>query len=177
MVKTIRKLFYNFKSLKYVLDIKHLRIIYISLVQSLVYYGLPFWGGTYKYYLTPLNTSINSLIRVINSKPFLYPTNQLYIDFNIQHISILYYKSLLLLLYKYRHCLNTIDHNYSTRNKCLSNLNSIKFYKTVTSQSPIYKCILLCRKLNLNLFNFNNINALKLYIKLNQFDNVTLNYD
>lgn len=64
-----------------------------------------------------------------------------------------------------------------TRNKYHSNLNSITFYKTVTSQSPIYKCTLLCRKLNLNLFNFNIINSLKLYIKLNQFDNITLNYD
>lgn len=141
---------------------------------------MPFWGVTYKDYLTLLNTTINSLIKVINSKqskPFLYLTNQLYIDFNVQSISILYNKSLLLLVYKYRHCLNTIDHNYNTRNKCHSNLNSIKFYKTVTSQSPIYKCTLLCRKLILNLFNFNNINSLKLYIKLNQFDNITLNYD
>jgi len=109
LVNTIRKLFYNFKSLKYVLDFKHLRIMYISIVQSLVYYGLPFWGGTYKDYLTPLITTINSLIKLIISKPFLYPTKQLYIDFNVQPISILYYKSLLLLIYKYRHCLNTID--------------------------------------------------------------------
>jgi len=29
LVNTIRKLFYNFKSLKYILDIKHLRIIYV----------------------------------------------------------------------------------------------------------------------------------------------------
>jgi len=28
---------------------------------------------------------------------------------------------------------------------------------------------LLCRKLNLNFFNFNNINSLNLYIKHNQF--------
>jgi len=177
LVNTIRNLFYNFKSLKYVLDIKHLRIIYMSLVQSLVYYGLPFWGGTYKDYLTSLNTTINSLIKCIISKPFLYPTKQLYIDFNVQPISILYYKSLLLLIYKYRHCLKTIEHNYNTRNKSHSNLNSIMFYKTVTSQSAIYKCTLLCRKLNLNLMHFNNINSLKLYIKLNQFDNVTLNYE
>jgi len=102
----------------------------MSLVQSLVYYGLPFWDGTYKYYLTPLKTTINSLIKVIISKPFLYPINQLYIDFNVQ--PILYYKSLLLLVYKYRHCLNTIEHNYNTRNKCHSNLNSIKYYKTVS---------------------------------------------
>jgi hypothetical protein len=138
---------------------------------------LPFWDGTYKDYLTLLNTTINSLIKVINSKPLLYPTNQLYIDFNVQCIFILYYKSLLSLVYKYRHCPNTINYNYNSRNKCNSNLNSIKFYRTITSQSPIYKCTLLCRKLNLNIFNFNNINSLKLYIKLNQFDNVTLNYD
>jgi hypothetical protein len=107
----------------------------MSLVQSLVYCGLFFWGGTYKDYLTHLNTTINSLIKVIISKPFLYTTNQLYIDFNEQCISILYYKSLLLLIYKYRHCLNTIEHNYNIRNKCHFYLNSIKFYKTVTSQS------------------------------------------
>lgn len=84
---------------------------------------------------------------------------------------------MLLLIYKYRHCLNTTEHNYNTRNKCHSNINSIKFYKTVTSQSTIFKCTLLCRKLSLNRMNFHNINSLKLYIKLNQFDNVTLNYD
>lgn len=74
------------------------------------------------------------------------------------------------------HRLYGIEHNYNTRNKCHSNINSIRFYKTVTSQSTISKCTLLCRKLSLNLMNLHNINSLKLYIKLNQFDNVTLNY-
>lgn len=119
--------------LKYVLDIKHQRIIFMLLVQSLVYYGLPFQGDTYKDYLTLLNTPINSLIKSIVSKLFLYLTRQLYIDFNVTCIHIIK-KTLLLLLYKYRHCLNTIEHNYNTRNKCHSNLNSIKFDKTVISQ-------------------------------------------
>jgi len=65
LVNTIRKLFNNFKSLKYILDIKHY-----------------------------------SLLKVIISMPFLYPTSQLYIDFNVQPIPMLYYKSLLLLVYR-----------------------------------------------------------------------------
>jgi len=54
-----------------------------SLVQSLVYYGLPFWDGTYKDYMTPLNTTINGLIKVTISKPYLYSTNYSYIDFDV----------------------------------------------------------------------------------------------
>lgn len=134
MVNTIRKLFYNFKSLKYVIDIKQLKILYISLIQSLTYYWLPFWCGTYNDYLITLNTTISGLINIIISKLFLYPSNQLYIDFNISHLSVLYYKPLLLLVYKYKYCLNTVKNNYDTRNKLHSNLNNIKFYNTITSQ-------------------------------------------
>lgn len=87
-------------------------ILIISIVIINNKYGLPFWGGTYKDYLAPLNTTINGLIKVIISKPYLYSTNQLYyIDFDVQRLSSLYYKSLLLLVYKYKYCLNTIEHN------------------------------------------------------------------
>lgn len=42
------------------------------------------------------------------------------------------YKYFLLLVYKYRYCINIIALNYNTRNKLNYNLNFIKFYKTVT---------------------------------------------
>lgn len=82
----------------------------------------------------------------------------MYIDINVPNLSVLNYKTLLLLLYKYKHAFNIIDHNDVTWYKLYSNLNTIKFYK-LTTQSPIYKCTLLYRKLNLNLYKFFNIKS------------------
>jgi len=48
---TIKKIFYIFKSLRYILNCKLKKLTYIALVQSIISYGISFWGGAYPTHL------------------------------------------------------------------------------------------------------------------------------
>jgi len=62
-----RKLFYVFKDLRYILDRQQLRII--SLVQSLISFGVEIWGATYEIYLNKSKSTMNKIIKFILKVP------------------------------------------------------------------------------------------------------------
>lgn len=95
----IRKLIYIFKNIRNILSPSILKTIYFALAQSVINHGLIGWGGAAKTILDPLKRAQKSLIRVINKKPFRYPSDILFNDFKVLDIRQLYIRTVL----KYYH--------------------------------------------------------------------------
>lgn len=80
-------------------------------------------GVTYKVNLISLNTTSNSLLKLILNRSTLYPTFLLYKEFNIFSIEKVYCNSLLLLIYKYKYLSSKSKTRYNTRDKYNTNSN------------------------------------------------------
>lgn len=138
------------------------RIIYITLVQSIFSYGIMFWGCAYSTHLKKLKITINSIIKFLLSKPKSFSTKLVFNELDVQYFDKIFFINVLLLVYKHRHLLTKVNHNYSTRYK--SNINIVSSSNTTFgSQGTLMVGQNLCKKLNINLFNFNNIKEFKFF--------------
>jgi hypothetical protein len=92
----------------------------------------------------------------------------------VYNISIKYFfTNVLLLLYKHRHLLTNVKHNYNTLYKC--NINIVSSSNTFFgSQCTLMVGSNLCKKLNINLFNFKSTKEFKLFLYKIDFDNICL---
>lgn len=114
LTKKIRKLIYKFYQLRDILSRKLLIMVYKSLVESLLTYGILVWGGMYRNALQKLNTTQNYILKIIFKKQRLYHTHLLYTE-DISNIRTLYFHSLCIYAFK-----NNLLQNYtsSTYNIC-----------------------------------------------------------
>lgn len=110
----IRKLFYLFRTIRQYLDSYQLKTIYYALVQSLIVYGINGWGGINKSNLKPLEITQKTILKIMYSKPMLYPSDLLFQESNIFNIRQLYIRRLAVTV----HLQNKLFavHNYVTRN-------------------------------------------------------------
>ena len=69
---------------------KQLRIIYISLVQSIISYGIYIWGCTYDIHLNNLKITHNKLIRFILRLPSCTNIISIYNELKIFNIDRLF---------------------------------------------------------------------------------------
>jgi len=90
---------------------------YLSLIQSIISYGISFWGGTYHTHFRNLEITLNSLLKFIFNKPALFATVNLYKDLEIINLKTLYAKNICLLFYNFKTCIGVPFHNYNTRFK------------------------------------------------------------
>ncbi|KOB51873.1 putative RNA-directed DNA polymerase [Operophtera brumata] len=89
----VRKLIYIFKGLRHIKDTQLLKSVYYCLGQSIVSYGILGWGGAGKTFILQLERAQRAIIKVLLSKPYLYPTNRLYNDFEVLTVRQLYIKT------------------------------------------------------------------------------------
>lgn len=78
----VRKLIIVFRRLRHIPP-KLLKIIYCALCNSVLTYCVSIWGGTYKSYLLRTERSQRAVLKVMLSKPYRYPTKQLYSELNV----------------------------------------------------------------------------------------------
>lgn len=119
LCRRIRKTIFTFKELRTVLDLKTLKTVYYSLVQSLLTYGIIGWGGTNCSHIDPLMKVQKLVLKVINGKPSRYPSEQLFADFQVMDVRQLYVKEILSRMHRNKSRLRTRVHQYSTRNRHL----------------------------------------------------------
>lgn len=74
----VRKLIYVFKKLRHVADTSVLKMVYTSLCESILTYGITSWGGAAKSHLLCLERAQRALLKVCKFKPILFPTTDLY---------------------------------------------------------------------------------------------------
>lgn len=133
----VRKLLFIFKHLKTFMNFKQLKQIYHALVESVLRYGICGWGGLYKTALTPLNVTQNAILKIILSKPFLYPTSQLYKEADLCTVRQLFIISAVRYAYLQKNVI-LINHNYATRAKTNQQLQTSKAYKTIGQRTETY---------------------------------------
>lgn len=124
-----------FQFLKNVLDIKHLKIIYTTLVEPHIRYGIIGWGGVMKTYLRKLELTQKRIIKIMYNKEPTYSTDSLYQETSIMDPRQIYFLSLSVM--QYSNSKIKIHHEYNTRNK--SNLVPAKqIYKTIGQRSHVF---------------------------------------
>jgi hypothetical protein len=64
--------------------------IYFAMVQSLVQYCIVTWGGAYSNLMTPLNRTLNILLRIILDKDRYFHSDKLYRIFDVPTIQDIY---------------------------------------------------------------------------------------
>ena len=149
----LRATTYKLRQLRQILDKKTMRQVYMALVQSIAQYGILAWGGAYNIHLDQINKILNIILRVTINKPYRYPSRLLYNELQVQHLTQLYSRQLLLYVYKQRHNRDFhIQHRHETRHRLNNNLLLPKIHTTTYKHSPSY--------LSLKLYNY-----LPLYIK------------
>lgn len=75
-----RKLIYIFKLLRPSADMNVLYTVYNALAQSILSYCITAWGGAPKTSIIKLERAQRAILKVINGKPFRYPTMLLYCE-------------------------------------------------------------------------------------------------
>lgn len=86
----IRKMSWIFKKLRYIADRLLLFKIYTALVQSILTYCLPIWGGAGKTKFLELERALRSLLKTMLFKPYHYPTTLLYSECGVLSVRQLY---------------------------------------------------------------------------------------
>lgn len=123
----IRRLVYKFYEIRKFMSKKLLRIIYKSLVESILQYAIIVWGGLYTNALEPLNVIQNYILKIMLQKKKRYPTDLLY-SVEILNVRMLYFYNSCLFLYKNKNMQQKLHHTYQTRQTTNQNL-AVPFYR------------------------------------------------
>lgn len=115
ITRKMRYLIYKFYILKEILNQKLLKMIYKTLVESILRYGILIWGGMYTSNIKPLQIVQNYIVKIILNKPRLYSTSLLYTT-EISDIRSLYILEVCNFIHSTPKIKNNIvRHNYQTR--------------------------------------------------------------
>lgn len=145
--KRIRKTLYKFRRLRHALDIDTLRQVYHAIVQSVAQYSILAWGGAHDTHIKPIEIAMRTAIRVALCKPYRYPSELLYNEFNVSPLTLLYARQLL--LYRYKRIatiqgrVELIQHGVNTRLGAGCNLKTLKPKTEHYKHSHIYTSISL----------------------------------
>jgi hypothetical protein len=134
-----------FKEIRNMLPLKTLKTIYFALVHSIISYGIVGWGGATLTALDPLIKVQKSILRVINKKPFRFPSEILFTEFGVLDIRQTYTKTIILHYIKHKHLQTGITHLLTTRCR---NKQYFKVPKTRTRFAQRHFTFLAPRLLN-----------------------------
>lgn len=100
IVSKLRKMIYKFNILKHILNKETLLLVYRSLVESVIRYGIVAWGGLYDTHLHPLLICQKLILKIILKKEYMYPSKLLFQESKVLHVRNLYFLSLLQFVHK-----------------------------------------------------------------------------
>ena len=118
----IRKLIYKFYELRHILCKKTLKIVYLSLVESILNYGIVVWGGACKTLLSPLHVAQKYIMKIMLFKNRRYPSEALFRESQILTINQLHIKSVLRFMMCCPYYKSGLLHNVNTRNAGRQNI-------------------------------------------------------
>lgn len=155
LVTRVRKLMFVFKQLRSIADTKLVKQVYFALCQSILQYCITSWGGASKTIILSLERAQRAVLKVANSLPFLFPTNELFRSCEVLTVRQIYILHIVLKQHA------TLTYNADIINKrrndivCSSTTTSIYAFsnKFFTFLGP-----LLYNRLNriLNIYNLNS---------------------
>jgi hypothetical protein len=127
-----------------------------ALIQSILTYGIAFWGSAYQTYLNKMETTLNSLIKYLYYKPRLFAICSLYRELKILNITSLRLLYFCTLFFKYRSKILLPNHFYSTRFKFNTNLTISKSITCFAQFGLDYVFIYCSIQFKINPHNFYN---------------------
>lgn len=111
----LRCLISKFKYFKQIFDLAQLRVLYCSLVQSHLVYGIVAWGGATNVHLKQLEITQKWILKIIFNKTYMFPSDQLYEESGMFDIRQLFFKHLAIRQYKEKDNLVFAEHEHFTR--------------------------------------------------------------
>lgn len=117
LIKKLRCILYRFREIQVHFDIKQKIIIYQSLVEPHLRYGIIGWGSVGKNYLNMLEISQKRFLKMILNKGSRYPSDSLYHETEILDIRQLYSIEILITQHQNKNELNSVTHSYPTRQR------------------------------------------------------------
>lgn len=120
----LRKFLYYFRILRGFCDKSLLKIIYISLVQSILEYGIHVWGSVYPSHLNSLEVVQKAILKIILGRPRDYPSIQLFREFQVLNLKQLFKMNII--THHYNRQKDYFNHQYQTRNNTRRNLRITK---------------------------------------------------
>lgn len=153
----IRKLIWIFKTLRYVATNKVLTQVYTALAESILSYCIPVWGGASKIKFLELERSQRALLKVMFSKPYHFPTKELYSINNLLSVRKVYILQLIL----QRHKTVIIDINTKTKRRVNIRVETGIVKTKFASHQFAKKSAYVYKKVN-SLINIYSLNSYKL---------------
>lgn len=152
----------KFKILRDILELKELKTLYYSLVESHINYGILGWGSVAKYILKRVEIVQKTIIKIMYKKPTTYPTDQMYKETKIMDSRQLFFVQCNIQQHKNKQNLTQPSHNYNIRHN-----NYVVPYmkKTVGQKSYTYLGPKLYNSLPLFLKSITSQNSFKYQIK------------
>lgn len=164
VVKKLRSMLNKFKFYKQIFDIQQLRILYYSLVQTHLTYGLIAWGGITNNHLKSLQCVQKWILKIIYNKNYRYESEAIFNDANVLDVRQLYFQTLILNHFKLKNILKPIDHKYETRFKSKTTFIQ-KTEKTIGQRCHTYLGPVTQAEIPEFLRNINSISLLKKKLK------------
>lgn len=154
-----------------------MRILYFSLVESRLSYGILGWGGVVKSHLNKLEIVQKYFLKIMYGKERTYPSDTLFSDTKIFDLRQLYFLKTLTHLFKNKNSLCLIDHQYSTRSRAGNLAQTLSSEKTIGQRHYSFIAPRLYNTLPREIQTINSIQYFKSKIKkyLYSIDRHTIN--
>lgn len=125
--KKVRRLIYKFYELRNVLPTNVCKMVYYSLVESILDYGIIVWGGACKTVLSSLNVAQKYIIKIMMFKNKRYPSDLLFKESKLLTLHQLYVRRIIRFMLTSQNYKYEIGHSLHTRNatKCNLGLSSV----------------------------------------------------
>ena len=137
LANRLKKLIYKFYIIRTFLNIKELIIIYKSLAESIIRYGILVWGGLYNNALQKLNIVHKYILKTIYKKPKLFPTEELFTE-QTTNIRTLYISTICSYIQFHDNIKININHIYNTRSRIRGNLSIPNNLKGINLKFFVY---------------------------------------
>lgn len=115
--KKLRSLLSKFRYLTNVLTLNQLTILYYSLIESHIRYGLAAWGGALKTYIHPLQVLQKYHLKIIYKKNRRFPSDELFNISKVLEVRQLYYKKIVTHYHYKKNIYIFPIHDHNTRQK------------------------------------------------------------
>lgn len=164
VVRKIRTVLYKFKKLGEVLETKELKVLYYSLVESHLIYGILAWGSAAKTHLKNLEIIQKKILKIIFKKEQTYPSDALFEESGVLDVRQLFYFHCNVKQHNDQNYLTKFEHMYSTRQR--GHTYKVPFIKkTIGQKSYTYLGPKLYNSLNIEIRNITSIHQFKIKLR------------
>ena len=112
----LRKLIYKFLQLRQILNRKTLKMVYHSLVESILTYGLVVWGLATENVLRSLKVMQKCILKIMIFKDIRYPSSELFGETQVFPFELLVTKIMMSFMFKNESYKTVLMHKNNTRN-------------------------------------------------------------